>query len=252
MASLTSLIAQIYTSPEWAVFYEVANGTGAAAMRRADAVALGVWPSRGHSLIGFEVKTDRRDWLRELANPEKAERVAAHCDSWYVVTSGPEIAKVEELPRSWGLYVANADRTKLVNKKVAVPYPDRDLNIMRRSFAAAMLRKVNETMVPRAELSEIVEKRVKEALDRSREGHEQKYLREEIAKLQGILSAFKTATGVDMDHWRGPDKIAKAVAAVMDMDGDRRALEDTLSRLKLAVKDVGEALESWPGAKETT
>jgi len=246
VASLSALIAQIYSAPEWAVFYEVSNGTGANAVRRADAVALGVWPSRGHSLIGFEIKTDRRDWLRELANPEKAERVAAHCDSWYLVTSSPEVAKVEELPLTWGLYVANADQTKLINKKVCVPFPGRDLNIMSRGFAAAMLRKVNETMVPKAELRALVEAGVKEAVARTQEGRSQKHLLEEVARLKGILQTFKTITGVDMDGWQGPEKIGKAVQAVLDLDSDRKSIEHLRDRMKMILKDVEEALTEWP------
>src|SRR4051812_48555098 len=108
--TLAGLVAQAYPSPEWAVFYEVSNGTGFNSRRRADAVALGVWPSRGHALIGFEFKEDRRDWLREKDNPAKADLIAANCDAWVLVIGNEKVAKIEEIPEPWGLLVANADR----------------------------------------------------------------------------------------------------------------------------------------------
>jgi hypothetical protein len=114
--TLQGLIAQAYPSPEWAVFYEVSNATGWGASRRADAVALGVWPSRGQMLIGFEFKTARGDWLNERKNPAKAETIAAHCDAWYVVAGDESVVKLDELPEPWGLHVANKDNTKFLSK----------------------------------------------------------------------------------------------------------------------------------------
>ena len=43
--TLAGLIAARYPPPEWAVFFEVSNATGYATSRRADAIALGIWPS---------------------------------------------------------------------------------------------------------------------------------------------------------------------------------------------------------------
>jgi hypothetical protein len=158
--TLTGLVRQAYPTPEWAVFFEVSNATGFGARRRADAVALGVWPSRGQSLIGFEFKEDRRDWLREKDNPAKAEEIAQHCDGWYVVAGSDGIVKVEELPTPWGLKVANKDRTKLLTVKECIPFSDRDKTVIKRTFVAAMLRKVGETTVPRAELDRLVQEGV--------------------------------------------------------------------------------------------
>ncbi|MEJ1938550.1 hypothetical protein WDZ92_50795, partial [Nostoc sp. NIES-2111] len=56
----------------YACLFEVANGTGSNASRAADIVVLNLWPSRGMDFNGYEVKTARSDWLRELKQPEKA------------------------------------------------------------------------------------------------------------------------------------------------------------------------------------
>ncbi len=246
--TLAGLIAQAYPSPEWAVFYEVSNTTGFGASRRADAVALGIWPSRGNTLVGFEFKNDRRDWLREQKHPEKADVVASHCDAWYLVVSREDIAAVEEVPEPWGLLVANKDATKLITKKQCQWFPDRDKTIMRRSFVASMLRKFTETTVPKVEVTRLVEEAVEIELARTREGHELKHLKDEVASHLKIFDTFKTATGIDLlrEQWRGPARIADAVNAVMHGGTYRQELERTANRLEITAKELRDGLKAWP------
>lgn len=243
---MSGLVQQAYPSPEWAVFFEVSNTTGFRASRRADAVALGVWPSRGHAIVGFEFKEDRRDWLREKNNPAKADLVAGHCDCWWVVAGSDNVVKVEELPEPWGLKVANKDRSRLLTVKNVQPFLDRDKTVMKRSFVAAMLRKVSETTVPRVELTRQVNEAVKVVLERTREDREMESLRRIVEEQRAVFESFKAATGVDMHGWRGPTKIAAAVNAVLNLDSNRHALEASLSHLELAAGTVREALAAWP------
>jgi hypothetical protein len=233
--TLAGLVNQAYPSPEWAVFFEVMNTTGFQASRTADAVALGIWPSRGNAIVGFEFKEDRRDWLREKQNPAKAEAVAGHCDLWWVVAGSSTVVKIDELPAPWGLYVANQDRSKLKAVKQAQPFPDRDKTRMKRTFAAAMLRKVSETTVPRVE--------------QVHDGWELKDLRKTVEQQGAIIRGFKEATGIDLADWRGPDKIAAAVNAVLQMDEKREALEHAKRRLEAAADTLREALDQWPAAQ---
>lgn len=244
--TLAGLVAQAYPSPAWCTFFEVSNSTGSRVTRRADAVALGVWPSRGHAIIGFEFKSDRRDWLRELKAPEKAEAVAQHCDQWFVVATAPDIVKPVELPDPWGLYVANEARTQIRIAKACRPFPDRDPAIMRRSFVAAMLRKVSQTTVPKGEVARLVQEAQQTALAQTRDGHELQRLQDRIAQLEGILQTFKTATGVDLQHWHGPAAIAGAVQTVLDLSRDRRRLDDAARCLDLAARTMHEAIAAWP------
>lgn len=245
--TLTGLIRQAYPSPEWATFFEVSDSTGWRSKRRADAVALGIWPSRGQTIIGFEFKEDRRDWLREKEDPAKAEVIAAHCDCWYVVAGSEGIVKdVDELPEPWGLLVANKERTRLRAVKACVPFPDRDKSVMKRSFAAAMLRKVNETTVPRVELDRIVEERLKEAVERSTAGYELKRLRDRVDHLEKTQATFRDITGVNLDDWRGPENIAKAVNAVLRLGSDADAIRRARAQLTVAATTMDEALAAWP------
>lgn len=92
-----------YPATAYAVLPEVANATGHAASRTADALVVGFWPSRGMEIEGFEVKSARGDWLRELKDPSKAEVFFRYCAKWWMVETTPDIIKPDELPPKWGL-----------------------------------------------------------------------------------------------------------------------------------------------------
>lgn len=57
-------MAKRWRSPEWAIMWEVGEGTGAASGRYADAVMMSLWPSRGLELHGVEIKVSKSDWKR--------------------------------------------------------------------------------------------------------------------------------------------------------------------------------------------
>ena len=60
----------MYPHPAHAIIFEFRGGTGWGRVSRVDAIAMDLWPSEGLELIGFEIKTSRQDWLREVKNPE--------------------------------------------------------------------------------------------------------------------------------------------------------------------------------------
>lgn len=95
-----------YPRNEYVTLFEVANTD---ATRRADAVAISLWQSRGMLLEGFELKRDRRDWLRERAKPEKAESIFQLCDLWWLVVTDEKIVKDGELPPRWGMLLLTED-----------------------------------------------------------------------------------------------------------------------------------------------
>jgi hypothetical protein len=55
-------------SLRYAIFFEVANGTGTHRRRTIDALVMELWPSDGLNLHALEIKVSRQDWLRELDN----------------------------------------------------------------------------------------------------------------------------------------------------------------------------------------
>lgn len=75
----------------------------------ADFIVADCWQGRDQwPLLGFEIKCARSDWLRELADPAKAQAWMRYCTRWYLVTSEPGIVRDGELPAGWGHMQANS------------------------------------------------------------------------------------------------------------------------------------------------
>jgi hypothetical protein len=74
--------------------------------RRADAVHIGLWQSRGAGRIDVcELKVSRADFRRELDDPQKAEAWWPYSTTFSIVSPGVDITPPEELPPGWGLMV---------------------------------------------------------------------------------------------------------------------------------------------------
>ncbi|MFI6055477.1 hypothetical protein ACIBCO_35995 [Streptomyces violascens] len=74
--------------------------------RRADAVHIGLWQSRGAGRIDVcELKTSRSDFRRELEQPSKAEAWWPYCTTFSIVSPGTDITPPDELPPGWGLLI---------------------------------------------------------------------------------------------------------------------------------------------------
>jgi len=125
-------------SGEWAFLTHVRNAAGFGATRTIDALALSLWPSRGFEMHGFEVKVSRSDWLRELADPAKADGVMARCDRWWLVAS-EGVAKPGEMPVGWGLLVAQGDKLRAAVQAPRLPRTDEERRIS-RDWLVCLLR----------------------------------------------------------------------------------------------------------------
>lgn len=87
--AIIARVMEHWCPPEYYVLTEVRNGTGYSRREGyADVLAMSVWPSRGLEIIGAEVKASRSDWLREKADPQKADKFVKHCHRWYLITAG--------------------------------------------------------------------------------------------------------------------------------------------------------------------
>lgn len=74
--------------------------------RRADAVHIGLWQSRGAGRIDVcELKTSRSDFLREMKDPAKAEAWWPYSTAFWLVVPHVSIAGPDDLPPGWGLMV---------------------------------------------------------------------------------------------------------------------------------------------------
>ena len=114
------------------------------ARRTADFVALDTWKSGKFDLHGHEVKISRSDWLRELAEPEKAGEFTPWMNRWWVVIADPSIVRPGELPAAWGLLVLRG--STLAAARTA---PRRETPLLPPTRFAALMRAVQKTAAAR-------------------------------------------------------------------------------------------------------
>lgn len=119
--------------PDYACLFEVREGGTHGS--RADALVISTFASRGFEICGFEFKTARGDWLGELKNPHKADRIARYCDRWNVFAPGG-VVREGELPVGWGLWELLPGGTIRRSVQAATLEPEP----MPRSFMASLMR----------------------------------------------------------------------------------------------------------------
>lgn len=200
--ALLALLRERYPAPEYAFLSHVRNSTGfARTTRTADALAFGLWKSRGHYLTGFEIKSSRGDWLRELKDPAKADEIAAYCEMWIVVTGGPDIIRAGELPPKWGHITVDAKGALRTDK--APVLDTENLKPISRGFMAAILRVAHEGAASQVEINTAVETALREREKQQAEWAERDRKRDvsDYAQLKEAVAKFERESGVRIDQW---------------------------------------------------
>lgn len=116
--------------------------TGAAwDQQEIDAVVFCLWPSDSHSLMAFEAKCSRSDWLREIRpDTSKSARARRLCDSFSIVAP-LGIVMPGELPAGWGLLSASHTTSGAVQMRwMVMPTPRPEKPEIARTFLVALLR----------------------------------------------------------------------------------------------------------------
>lgn len=231
-----------YTPPAYALLWEVGNGTGGHCSRHADAIAMSLWPSRGLELIGFELKTSRTDWQKELSDPEKADSVARYCDRWYVVAGAADIVRTGELPPTWGLMVPHG-----IGLKIATEAPRLEAIPIDRVFLAALLRRASEQSVDAKTIKAANEAGYKRGYESANESNEcdAKYRKEELDTLVAKVRAFEEASGLNISGgWETgwSTKMGEAVKIVMR--GEHKANEEGLRRIRGIAQSIVEKIDA--------
>ncbi|CAN7455542.1 hypothetical protein LJR099_003065 [Variovorax paradoxus] len=231
---VNAYMASVYSEANgYACLFEVANGTGSHASRSADIVVLNLWPSRGMDFNGYEVKTARSDWLRELKQPEKAWPVMQYMDRWWLLAA-PNVAKLDEIPSNWGFMEFNG-----VNCRVLKPAPKLEPKAVTKTFLGALLRKPVrdvEGMVNRAknaalaEVEKTVEERIAKEMRRRGEKHQE--LVDKLTKLQD-------ETGIDVLGWQATESQVHAIKFALKADP-----MSSWRGLPGAVRNVEQALDA--------
>lgn len=211
-AAIYAALRERYCAPEHALFFEVANGTGSNIRRYADALAMNLFPSRGLTLSGFEVKVSRHDWQRELKSPHKVEEgVFKYCDHWWIVAPAGIVEKTD-LPPTWGLLELQEKR----GLRQVVAAPRLKPIEMSRHFIAAILRRASvadESLVRQAvrKASESREADFERRVD-ERVKQRTRMLEDKLRAIEGI----ERRLGMSLTDWQaheGYGRILKAIDA---------------------------------------
>jgi hypothetical protein len=214
---LVAALANRYSAPHWLLFDKVHDCPGFDRSRTADAVAFGLYHSRGFEVHGFEAKVDRGDFLREIADPDKADWLVRSVDRFYIVAPGPEVAKASELPVRWGLlYVKrHGDGFRVKTARVAEASPsvrsaDRPLD---RPFVASLLVRMQKrcaSEVEKAGDAQHLATRLQEQYEagivegKRREHRDEDREEREVHNLRRAIEAFEVASGVRIREYDGP------------------------------------------------
>lgn len=241
---LQSAIARRCPAPEWATFFEVRNDAGFEARRSADAVAMNTWPSRGLAIHGFECKVSRSDWMRELRDPSKSAPIQKYCDRWWIVVDSDDVAKVDEVPETWGLLVLRGK--SLVQVKEA---PKLEPEALSRGFMAAVLRNAGNGLVPKSQVDELVQERLDRSIKSNRDSVMWQAERdaESLKDLRAKIASFETSSGIKLDDryaWgdiADPTKLGAAVRAILS--GDSRHTPGSLKQAKNLIDGVARDLQ---------
>ncbi len=217
---------------------EVGDGAGLRNRGWSDAISMQTWPEKKLLVTGYEVKATRRDWLRELDNPEKNAGWQKQCHEWYVVAP-KDIVKLEELPTNWGLMVTRGVDGLRIAKRSETNGQDRttvSLELMAAVFRAASRELAHlEDAGRRREIQEEERERVAEEL-----GH----LRREAKDWEQRHMELVDALG---SRWDNFDKLKKRAAAIRQLENNddfQALLLGLRKRLERAVALVKGAEES--------
>lgn len=202
-----------FPANEYVLLKEVSDQSGFSRSRSLDFMLINLWASRGFSIHGIEQKSNRGDWLKELKAPAKQENHFKYCDYFWLLTDKEGVAKIEEIPPTWGWYHIKENGTVRTMKNAPKLKPV-EIN---RSFMCAMFRRATDVSgyVLRSSIEEEIIRQVElraKHIDYERDEYKRKY-----ESLLALLKDFEEHSGVLIhDDWRSRYKI-KDIGIAVDL-----------------------------------
>ena len=228
---MIDLIRKRHEGESWCVFTELANATGSRVRGWADAAALGLWPSRGYELHGYEVKISREDLKKELRDPAKADNIGRYCHYWWLRLADEKLMDGLVIPSTWGILAPRDGVLRSVRKapKNAKAKP------FDAPFVAAMIRNVTKSWVPKHvhdELKESTHAKVRAQLEKERRYGQEDAVRDRDELLKRIAD-FEKASGVEIGRYQSGN-IGEALKLALDARHatGRHALERSIATLQ--------------------
>lgn len=221
---------------------EVRDATGFDAIRSADAMAIGMYSSRGREVRGFEMKVSRTDWLKELKQPDKAESLARFCNAWALIAPTENIVHAGELPKPWGFGVPHRRRSNAALKLHWIVTPPElqpapyDLVFLTALLAAARKQPVTEA-----------EAAISAAYKRGQESAAMILKNERQAKerAEKTIDEFGKKLGVHISRWSTDedlDTLAKEFAEFRARKREERNATESLESLLVQADRIAHGL----------
>lgn len=162
-----------HPEPQWASFSELRDATGFGQSRTIDFATFNTWKSGHGPRIAYEIKVTRRDFQRELDQPQKHAWVTEiFHETYFAAPAG--LLQPSEIPEGWGLLEVRETKSgqiatkRAVRAKLRKPRDPSYLTVcsMLRRAAVQIARARSRTfefegdVVTPQQLEEIVKKRV--------------------------------------------------------------------------------------------
>jgi hypothetical protein len=214
---------------------QVADHTGFRASRWLDAMAFGLWPSRGLEIHGIEVKVSRADFRREIEAPAKADATASRCDRFWIAAPAGIVdpLHLESLAPAWGLLEVVEDRAGKRTVRTTKKAERTDAKPVDRDFLAAVLRRIpGVTDAARAEIRAEVEREneteiarlVAAGLARETNGY---------AALRETVATFEAAAGIHLRDYQYGGRTAQLGHALRLIEDELGGWQSARNRLNV-------------------
>ena len=207
--------------------------------RRADAVHVGLWSSRGGGTIEVcELKVSRADWLVELKNPKKAEAWWPHCNMFWLVVPHAGIVQDGELPKGWGLMMPGGRGRRF---KVLQKPEERDIVI-----TAALLRTLlTNTETTRTKALQKQERVLREKFyEQERQTKRQRgVFSEKDRRRLELMDRLEATLGVELSDYAWEERLSPegAAEALKEFSQGMAALERAKDRTESTIRSLERA-----------
>jgi hypothetical protein len=220
-AEIKRRVACHFSEPEWFTTFEFplygAVDTPDGKDRTIDALAISRIAGRGNEIHAIEVKTERSDWLKELATPAKAEAWTRLVDRfWIAAASG--VVKKDEVPAGWGLLEeSGSGLRRVVQARLVSTWRERELpDPIPREIWVRVLRRTldHDAYAPllQAQYSRGHADGASQAKADAKNVN--RMVQYELDNLKREVAEFEKASGIKIERW-GSRRLGEAVAVVL-------------------------------------
>lgn len=230
------ILRKHFPEDKYVLLEEVRDKAGYSASRSADYIVMGLWPSRGLSLQGIELKSSRTDWLSEFKKPAKAENIFQYCDYFWLLTEGFDVAKKEEIPETWGWMNINQKGKVEIIKQAPKCIPTTAID---RHFLAALLKRASSKA--NYIRTDEIEDRLKlaEQIGLQKGMEHRLRMEKELNALKDVVREFQKESGIRLDQYTGLRESKRMATALrFILNGGADEVEQQLKRLQPTAETI--------------